>query len=348
MAVIVNSWATFLENISGSTDIKWANPHEVDGTIVLTGNGSRTSPYVVSTVDEMLFATQASSIYKVKLINKELGLYRYTENDTEVYCLYDRTPTTIDFNDINPNGYSDTTSIMPSVDFNGWTLKNLRFLNYGRFAFNNTLSNVNMLNIIDENGLTEAGVIGCNGVAENIKLSCMYSCSQGYAIFGVRSGSNSAFRGLINSSFDVITTQRVVKVLADSGYHYTPKADSLKINVKLSTESTNPPAILCGIILYNSKITGEITAPNCPDSYYNTGAILSNASTNNIIDIKANVETGNNQPYLRPIAYNSFNIVTNDRGVKYYLYGSNVKSVPYSTLFDSEALYNLGLPIQPN
>jgi len=348
--VIVDSWDGFLNYVSGSDTIKFANPHVQEGEIVLEGNGTQSNPYIVSTVEELLFATQAPSIYYVKLIENEPEQYYYNG----IYCLYDRTPTTINFNIIRPEGYSNynqAPAVTPYVDFNGWTLENMRFLNYGRFVLNGGVTNVNFLNVIDENDITNTGIISCGAQATNIRLSCLYECTQNYGIFGVRSGSNSSYRGLISGSFDVVTTQRRVIVLCDSGNSYTPKCDSVSLNVKMSTDSTSAVSIkTSGIQLFNSIITGEITAPNCPNTYIDVNPLLDAASKNNIVDIKANVEEGHNNPTLR-FANGSglFNIVTNDRGVNYY-FDSNpsARSVPYSTLFDSEALYNLGLPIFPN
>jgi len=68
---IVYCWADFLKVNRGGYSVKFANPHEVDGEIILQGSGSQSNPYIVSTYDEMLFATGASDIWKVKLINRE-------------------------------------------------------------------------------------------------------------------------------------------------------------------------------------------------------------------------------------------------------------------------------------
>lgn len=68
---VVSTWDEFLQYNSDGNTIKFANPHEVDGEIILQGSGSQSNPYIVSTYDEMLFATGASDIWKVKLINRE-------------------------------------------------------------------------------------------------------------------------------------------------------------------------------------------------------------------------------------------------------------------------------------
>lgn len=97
--------------------------------MAISGSGTSTDPYIVSTYEEMLFATGATYIWEVKLIDREQKIYRYED----IYCQYDDSLTTIDFNDIQPNGYSSTFGLNPAMNFNGWTLKNAVFHDYGYF-----------------------------------------------------------------------------------------------------------------------------------------------------------------------------------------------------------------------
>lgn len=114
---IVDNWEDFLTVMSNSSNyVKFANPDRE-----ITGNGSSTNPFVVSTYEEMLLKTGASYIHQVKLINREAKEYKYGD----IWCIYDDSLTTIDFNDIMPNGYSEGLVISAHVDYNGWTLKNI-------------------------------------------------------------------------------------------------------------------------------------------------------------------------------------------------------------------------------
>ena len=118
---IVDNWADFLTVNDSSNYVKFANPHEEGGVFVLSGSGTSTDPYIVSTYEEMLFATGATYIWQVKLIDRTTKTYKY-EN---VYCLYDDSMSTIDFNVIEPTGYTSTLNFSAHTDFNGWTLKNI-------------------------------------------------------------------------------------------------------------------------------------------------------------------------------------------------------------------------------
>ena len=115
---IVDNWDDFLTVMSSSSNyVKFANPDRE-----ITGNGSISNPFVVSTYEEMLLKTGATYIWQAKLIDRESRLYCYHD----VYCIYDDSLTTIDFNLIN-NGapISANINVNASVDFNGWTWKNL-------------------------------------------------------------------------------------------------------------------------------------------------------------------------------------------------------------------------------
>lgn len=133
---VVSTWDEFLQYNSSGNNIKFANPHEENGEIVLSGTGTQTDPYIVSSYEEMLFATGATYIWEVKLIDREQKIYRYED----IYCRYDDSLSTIDFNLIQPEGFSATlTFLANSVDFNGWTFENL--IIKSELKFNNEVDN---------------------------------------------------------------------------------------------------------------------------------------------------------------------------------------------------------------
>ncbi len=142
---IVDNWEDFLTVNDSSYYVKFANPHEEGGVFVLSGSGTSTDPYIVSTYEEMLFATGATYIWQVKLIDRDVKKYKYGD----VYCIYDDSLTTIDFNDIYPEGTTVDLAISAHVDYNGWTFKNLT-LRY-RFMHTYSLNNIRMINTIIRN-----------------------------------------------------------------------------------------------------------------------------------------------------------------------------------------------------
>ena len=352
---VVSSWDMFLQYNTSGNNIKFANPHEENGTIVLAGDGTQNNPFIVSTYEEMLFATHATYIWQVKLFDREQKLYRYryiSDYDeqrnpiySEIFCKYDDSRSTIDFNDIQPNGYTSAFSFNPAMDFNGWTLKNAVFHDYGYFNFSSTLSNAIFKDFYGDN--TRTGCISCDAQASNIKMSGTFD-TQGKAIFGVRSAYNSAYRGLINSSFDFKLYGKSY-LFADSGNSYTPKMENCNIRFELIDNREAAVSLENDIECYNCLFSGNIKAPNCTHSYGNYIRLMYSGSKYTIFNIKAEVEEGHNKPYLNMTSSNTFsdlNIYVNDGNVDYYIYeGSNIVGVPESTLKNAQALHDLGLPI---
>lgn len=340
---VVSTWDKFLQYNDSANTVKFANPHEVNGEIVLEGNGTQNNPYIVSTYEEMLFATGASDIWKVKLIDREQKLYRYED----IYCRYDDSLTTIDFNDIQPNGYTSAFSFNPAMNFNGWTLKNAVFHDYGYFSFGSTLSNAIFKDFYSDNTRTRA-CINCDAQASNIKMSGTFDTQGGMSIFGVCSGSSSAYRGLINSSFDFKLLGKSY-LFSDSGNAYTPKMENCNINFELIDNREAAVSLCNDIECYNCLFSGNIKAPNCTHSYSNIIRLMYSGSKYTIFNIKAEVEEGHNRPYLNMAGSDNLpnlNIYVNDGNVDYYIYdSSNTVGVPESTLKDAQALSNLGLPI---
>lgn len=135
---IVNNWDDFLTVSSNSSNyVKFANPSRT-----ITGDGSSSNPFIVSTYEEMLTKTGATYIHQVKLIDREAKKYKYND----VYCIYDDSLTTIDFNDVYPEGTTDDLAIYAHVDYNGWTFRNLT-LRY-RLIHSYRLNNIRMINTI--------------------------------------------------------------------------------------------------------------------------------------------------------------------------------------------------------
>lgn len=355
---VVSSWDEFLQYNIYENNIKFANPHEVDGQIILEGSGSQSNPYIVSSYEEMLFATGASDIWKVKLVDRDRKLYQYryivdyAQPDepiyADVFCIYDDSLSTIDFNDIQPNGYTSSFNFSPTMNFNGWTLKNAVFHDGGQFSFGSFVSNAIFKDFFCDNNTSIYGCcISCNAQASNIKMSGTFD-TQGRAIFAVRSAYSSEYRGLINSSFD-FTLLGKSKMFTDSGNSYTPKMENCNVHFELIDNREAAVSLDNSIECYNCLYSGNIKAPNCTHTYDSLIRLMYSGSKYSILNIQAEVEEGHNNPYLNITGSNAFsglNIYVNDGNVDYYIKkGSNIVGVPSATLKDAQALYNLGLPI---
>ncbi|MCR5708114.1 MAG: hypothetical protein K6G82_07555 [Ruminococcus sp.] len=196
---IVDNWPDFLTVSSSSSNyVKFANPHEEGGVFVLSGSGTSTDPYIVSTYEEMLFATGAIYTWQVKLIDRGAKKYKYGD----IYCIYDDSLTTIDFNNIYPEGTTGDLAIQAYIDYNGWTLRNL-ILRY-RFIHNYRLDSIRMTNTIIRNSSSVSSglIISERGIKSSIfdtYVDEMYS-SSGINLFYL--GTTEA-RGINNCSVNL-------------------------------------------------------------------------------------------------------------------------------------------------
>ena len=130
------AWSNFNTLNSNYTGkyITFADVHvDGNGNYDISGTGTSTDPFIVSTYREMLHCTGASNIHQCKMIAKNDTTremtYRYDSENPEtheiesVYCRYNPVLSTIDFNDL----FVETIGgilVNNYVYFNGWTMLN--------------------------------------------------------------------------------------------------------------------------------------------------------------------------------------------------------------------------------
>ena len=123
---IIETWADFnTYNTSQYQNVysKYKNPHYDYDTNSwnIPGSGTSEDPYIVSTYDELIHATGAANIYDIPLINKAVMTYKYGD----IFCRYDTSLSTFNFNTLAPEGLN-SIKLNTHMDFNGWTLLNMR------------------------------------------------------------------------------------------------------------------------------------------------------------------------------------------------------------------------------
>lgn len=293
---IVDNWADFLTVKGSSTNyIKFANPDRE-----ITGDGSSSNPFVVSTYEEMLLKTGATYIHQVKLIDREAKKYKYGD----VYCIYDDGITTIDFNDIYPEGTTDDLAIQAHIDYNGWTLRNL-VLGY-RFIHNYRLDNIRMINTIIRNSSSvSSGLILSEGGIKNsifdIYVDETYSSSGNYLFYL----GNTESTGINNCSINLRSSWSVYlgygsivnsKISLDvHGERFQigeRNVSSIKLNTCLLTgtvEATVLEPTLGWYIkntIYDVEFIGEPPSDNADSvytSFYNSDKISDTSLLTNLI-----------------------------------------------------------------
>lgn len=120
----------------------------------MTGTGTQTDPFVVDNWEDFLTASSNSNYVE------------WSENSG-----------IIDFNDINPEGYTSEIRLKCS-EFNGWTFKNLHFRNGGKFRFDNGANDLNLLDFYADDMTGSCFQFYQN--SKNLKISGIFHARSGY------------------------------------------------------------------------------------------------------------------------------------------------------------------------
>lgn len=125
-----------------------------------TGTGTANDPFVVDNWNDFISLAYANQSKYI----------RFADADNKI----------IDMNDVNPNGYSGQITIKANVDFNGWTIRNLRGntsipllgIHQGQSynSFNVTLKNGNFENIY-QTATSENGAVLGRTNTRNVTIS---------------------------------------------------------------------------------------------------------------------------------------------------------------------------------
>lgn len=264
----------------------------------MTGTGTQSDPFIVDNwADFRTIDTSSSDIYVI-----------WADSENKI----------IDFNDIQPDGFSSTVNFPANVDFNGWTLRN----------FHSTASSS----------------IACNGMIQNLILENFYTTSS-TLIYGSVLFKNCIFSGIIQSAGNAymfhgggitecsmnirVNTTGWVEIASGSGFS-SPK-----------TQITNSDLILdisCGSDLEissyrikNSRISGKFqtSASSC--------AIGDSTSMSNVFNIESNV----------PLKYlgSGISVYNSDLAKSHSYSSSALKPCTSGQLKDAQYLYSIGFPI---
>ena len=251
-------WADFMSKKWSGTAGQCMRFKDVHTTI--SGTGTASDPYQVSTYNEMLTATGATEVWQCKLIDYDeesptaIRTYIYDNGETVKYCAFDPTPTTIDFNNIYESLIAgiDTNC---KIDVNGWTWLNLRVAcaqNVGilHCAYDYYNANSYFVNLI---------LLNCQAEAAGDSWRCLCTAKVEYSILHI----NLNFSGAGQLIWFYSDTS--------SNKHFNKCSCKLKINA--------PDATVCGgaysggISFDNGVLDLDVTAKtfsNMNNCYFNS------------------------------------------------------------------------------
>lgn len=183
---IIHNYTEFIASRSATSGkyYRFADIHVNGSSYDIVGDGSYYNPYQVSTYKELLYVTGASFVYECRLVDfnvenpTAIRKYVYGTDDNLIYCAFDPTDSTIDFNDISQE-YIGPIEIYNHYDFNGWTFLNPRLTLSGGVSAvltcgNNSSSSASVHNLIMLNCMAHAentihdSVLFCVDVEDSI------------------------------------------------------------------------------------------------------------------------------------------------------------------------------------
>lgn len=267
----------------------------------MTGTGTQNDPYIVDNwADFTAINTDSASVY-----------VRWADTENKI----------IDFNDIRPDGFSESINIPGNVDFNGWTLRNFHSTSDNSLSLS---SNTTTENLILENFyINSEHLFYGNALLKNCIISGMIQASNYFRAFAGCGLKNCALNIKVNSTnFD----------LARGGGFLSPKTQIVNSDIILDVVCSGTYAVsLCDRIIENSRISGKI------QSNASNVVLGDSSSMSNVFNLISN----------KPIKYTgeAISVFNSDISEKSSDSSKSFIGVTSEQLKNAEYLYNIGFPI---
>lgn len=281
---------------------------------MVTGTGTIGDPYIVSTWDDFTSKCGEDGVH-----------IKWADSENK----------TLDFNDINPNGYDTYLEIYANVDFNGWTFMNY-YCHDGMFqiAPGVIIDNVSFLNI-NCNCKTNSIAIGLppNSSGNYTLRKCIFAGLLNVA--GTESGSGKLvkYANIYSSAFTIYALYRdyVGNVFNDSNIYYS--LITLCIHAKYTDSYP---------LMFNTTINNSTLNVKTSSLYreYTPYEIVDNGK-NNVFNIDSR-----NMSVSIKIDQDGISIINSDllgnSGLSSM--SSNITKVTSEQMLDTEYLLSIGFP----
>lgn len=343
---IVDNWTDFQNNnTSGNKGkyIQFKSPHKnyTTGEFTFEGDGSNQNPKIVSTYEELLAATGAQALSEVHLIDEDENLWIY-QGETDVYCKYDSSLSTLDFDVIYPTGRNEYFTCYYYADFNGWTL-----LNYTQNSGSKIFSSAEVVSHAQtwiKNAIFPNASFTVTGYNDLLDIQLKHCTIQSNIICNINDRSISLWNGssyynddnAVEDSSIVLTiyaTGNNLELASTNSRYYSPNIVNSDITIngkveRLGTTQTNGYNL---INLNRTVLKGNIESTSI-------GAYVFGDITNSIVDFKVNDTVTTIPVYgtCQASVYNSDKITISKSGIT---------GVTSAQLLSPTALQSAGLPI---
>ena len=258
----------------------------------MTGSGVLNDPFIVDNwTDFRTIDTNSAEIF-----------VRWADSENKI----------IDFNDIMPEGFTETVNFPANIDFNGWTLRN--FHSTASTAFSGISSHSNINNLVLENFYYTRQYLLCRVNCVN----CIFS--------GIAHGVSSIVFGY-SSNFTSCSTNLRMHSESESTVFSGSQCRNSDIILDISG---NRFTISYDGKVYNSRFSGKIQI--------NGNNIMTNIGYSSVFNLNSN----------KPLSCSNasgISVFNADTIQKTTGSSQNLVGVTFEQLKSAEYLYNMGFPI---
>lgn len=315
---IVSDWDDYLkvrpQTVATETFIKFANKNIKNGEFTGSGSGTRDNPYICNTFEEICLTLGCNKIWQADIYDdcEETDKMKvYYNSKTDKYAKHVRTPTTIDLEEYLDKDDVTTLDIGGVVNFNGWTLTNIRCINVSSFLRMYKVEGVIITNFVYENDDNNRDIFDPMEYIYDsmiqIHISMPIIDDMGYTIqvFSYRSGGSK----IKKSTIDVSGVCNHFCLCEDASYdsnvcHIYDSIVNFDLSVKCLYEYNSGK-------YFNTKLTGKIKTRQ-GSTGANRNHILGRAFIDSIIDVE--IEDATDFKFFRSSdTYNTNSLYNSDK-----------------------------------
>lgn len=314
---IVSSWDKYLTvrpaSVATETFIKFGNKNIENGEFTGSGSGTRNDPYICNTFEEICITLGCNKIWQADIYDdcEETDKMKvYYNSKTDKYAKHVRTPTTIDLEEYLDGDDVTTLNIGGVVNFNGWTLTNIRCINTTDFLNLYKITGIIITNFVGEYDNNFYRVISNNThyiddstIQLHISAPKLSGSSDAVDIFPWLYDGLKVKR----TSFDISGICTVFGFAQASSYQSRELKmyDSI-VNFDLSVRYISENNVGS---YYNTKFTGEIAAMET--SLNKDAHMIGYTFTDCIVD--ANIHTSDSNKCMTKASSNTNNLYNSDK-----------------------------------
>lgn len=276
---IVLSWGDFLQvrpqTVATDTYIKFGNLNIENGAFVGSGGGTTDNPFICNTFEEVCVALGCNKIWQADIYDDcedtdKMKVYHYNGH----YAKHMRTPTTIDLEEYFVEGTEATLNLYGIINFNGWTLTNIRAINTDSFVKIYKASGLILTNLVFEyNGGTSGNrrilATGVKTISDSM-LQCSLSISGQYTYIVPYTNGGGAVIERVTMDISGSVTTPFMLAEPSTNDALVAKFYDCVINESINGATLpNTTSTIRGYF-YNTKLTGSIKYNTTNTSFTDT------------------------------------------------------------------------------